>query len=136
MPKTLRFKCPKCGNVSDSPLGAPCRKCNTILTDCGGSYLQIYRMGSPLGIAGGFGIYLNNQPYGYIGNRQSVRIPLPYGTYQLHVAVGMNRRCEDLLVELTPDRPKAFVKVHMNPGFFSNKFVPEFAREEDMPPMD
>ena len=136
MPKTFRFKCPKCGDVSDSPAGAVCKKCNTVLQGTDGAYLQIYRMGSPIGFAGGFGIYINGQPYGFIGNRQSIRIPLPYGKYTLHFAAGLNRRCEDVLVELTPEQPKSFVKVHMRVGFWSNKFVPEFAREEDMPPMD
>ena len=136
MPKTLRFRCPKCGDVTDSPYGVPCRKCGTPLVGFGDSYIQIYRMGNFFGAASGMGIYINNLPFGSIGNRQSIMIPLPYGSYNLHFVQGISRRCEDLVVHLTPENPHGFVKVHMRPGVFSNTYVPEFARPEEMPPMD
>ncbi len=136
MPKTLRFRCPKCGDVTDSPYGVPCRKCGTPLVGFGNSYIQIYRMGNFLGAGAGMGLYINGLDFGALGNRQSIMIPLPLGSYNLHFVMGMSRRCEDIVVNLTPENPQSFVKVHMVPGFWVNKFVPEIVRPEEMPPMD
>ena len=95
--------------------------------------ISIYRKGSPLGIAGGFGLYLNGEPYGHIGNRETVKIPVAFGTYTLHVAAGMNRKCTDLIINVTPENPLAYTKVWMKPGFWTNSFVIEPASAEEMP---
>ena len=128
---TIRTKCPNCKHVSDDETGV-CSKCATTF-EIPQSYLQIYRMGSPLGVAVGFGIYINGEPYGYVANKQSVKIPLPYGTYNLHFAQGMNRGGQDIVVNLTPESPEAYAKVYMKPGFWSNKLIAEAAKKEDMP---
>ena len=95
--------------------------------------LTLYRMGSPLGIAGGFGLYINGEPYGHIGNRETLFIPLPYGVHNLHVAVGMSRRCQDLVFQIHPQNRQCYAKVRIKPGFWTNSFVIEQCGPGDMP---
>ena len=131
-----RFKCPSCGTVKDLPLNSSCPNCNQpfILNNAG--YVQIYRMGSPIGVAVGYGIYINELPFGHIGNTESVRIPLPYGTYKFHFTCGMTRKCNDITVKLTPDEPTAYIKAHIKMGFWANEIIAERSTLEQMPPMD
>ena len=130
--KPLRVKC-ACGEVANAVPGNLCPKCRRPFEFPGDGLITLYRMGNFLGVAGGFGIYLNNEPMGYIGNRELIRIPVKYGTYNMHIAVGMNRKCTDLVMEITPHNRFAFAKVHMLPGFWSNHFVIETARPDEMP---
>ena len=116
----VRYKC-SCGHVINTEFGAYCEKCRQPLNIPEEGMLYFYRKGSPIGIAGGFGIYIDEQPYGYIGNKESLHIPLKYGTHRLHVACGMNRRCNDLIIEITPQ----------NRVFFA--FVLEVAQKDEMP---
>lgn len=132
----LRMKCPSCKHVDNLPAGAKCPSCGADMPAVGDSFIQIYRMGSPIGIAVGYGVYINGEPYGHVANKESIRIPLPFGTYNLHLTCGMTRRCKDLTVTLTEESPKAFVKAHIRPGFWTNTIVPEPAEEKDMPPLD
>ena len=132
MAKNLRTKC-ACGNVISAAPGSICPKCKRPLNFPVDGLISLYRKGSPLGIAGGFGIYLNGEPMGHIGNMETVHIPVKYGTYNLHVAVGMNRKCTDLVFHITPDNRRAFAKVWMRPGFWSNSFVLEPATASEMP---
>ena len=136
MPSSFRVKCPGCGKVADLPMGAPCPSCHAPMPPLPNSFIQIYRMGSPIGMAVGYGLYINGEPYGHIGNRQSICVPLPYGSYNLHFTCGMTRRCQDLVVLLTPETPAGFVKAHIRMGFWTNKIIAEPALPEDMPPMD
>lgn len=124
MTSKLRIKCPHCGNVANIAPGAPCPKCGQPLM-LPPSCIYLYRQGSFYGIAGGFGIYINGEPYGSIGNKELLCIPLPYGTYNLHCAVGMSRKCRDLVVNLSPQMPQAYTKVYIKPGFWANSFVIE-----------
>jgi hypothetical protein len=101
--------CPKCGKTLEG------------MDAC----VYLYRQGSPYGIAGGFGIYINGEAYGHIGNKETLCIPLAYGTYNLHCAVGMSRKCRDLQVTLSTDNPEAYAKVYIKPGFWTNSFVVE-----------
>ncbi len=130
--KPLRVKC-ACGEVSNAFPGNLCPKCRRELEIPTEGMIYLYRMGSPLGIAGGFGIYLNTEPYGYIGNRELLRIPVKFGTYSMHIAVGMNRKCTDLVFNITPENPYGYAKVHMRPGFISNHFIIEPSTPEEMP---
>lgn len=127
-----RVKC-SCGHVLDAAEGSLCPKCRKPIEIPQGGMIHLYRKGSPLGIAGGFGIYINNTPLGHIGNKQTVNIPVSYGTYTIHVAVGMNRKCTDLVVNITPENPIAYAKVYMKPGFWTNSFVIEPSTKEKMP---
>ena len=132
MANLFRVKC-SCGNVVNAAVGSVCSKCKQPLTFSPDGMISIYRKGSPLGIAGGFGLYLNGEPFGHIGNRETVKIPVAFGTYKLHVAAGMNRRCTDLIINVTPENPLAYAKVWMKPGFWTNSFVIEPASVEEMP---
>ena len=136
MSTLLRFKCPSCETVSDLPESGVCPNCKQPLSANEGGFVQVYRIGSPIGIAVGYGTYINGQPYGHIGNKESVRFPLPYGTYTFHFTCGMTRKCEDLTVTLSPENPEAFMKVHIVPGFWSNKIVAEAAAPSEMPEMN
>ena len=133
MSKLLRVKCPGCGEVFDVAANSNCPKCNNFVTIPGDGVLQLYRMGSPVGIAVGYGIYINGQPYGHLGNCESIRIPLPYGTYNIHCTCGMTRKCDDLVVNITPDNNHAYAKAHIKMGFWSNKLQVEAAKAEEMP---
>ncbi|MBE5804890.1 MAG: hypothetical protein E7316_10320 [Clostridiales bacterium] len=132
MAKLYRVKC-SCGNVINAAPGNVCPKCGQPLKFPEGGMISLYRKGSPLGVAGGFDIYINNEPFGHIGNRETVHIPVSYGTYNLHVAVGMSRRCTDLVVNVTPENRQAYAKVWMRPGFWTNSFVIEPATGDEMP---
>ena len=54
-----------------------------------------------------------------------LRFPLPYGTYTLHCAVGMSRKCKDMEITFTPDNKEVYAKVYIKPGFWANSFVIE-----------
>lgn len=126
MVKYLRVKCTNCQEISNIPVhNNTCPKCKNPIPVSGDACIYLYRQGSPYGVAGGFGIYINGAPYGHIGNKETVCMPLPYGTYNIHCAVGMSRSCKDLQVTLTPENRQAFTKVHICPGFWSNSFVIE-----------
>lgn len=128
----LRVKC-SCGEVTNTVPGGTCPKCKKPLDIPGDAVIRLYRKGSPYGIAGGFGIYINGEPMGHIGNKETVRIPVRYGTYTLHVAVGMSRKCNDYTVTLSPENRFANAKVWIKPGFWANSFVIEPATPDEMP---
>ena len=126
MAAKIRFKCPNCGEVANyHNAGEACAKCKQPLIDPCEGKIYVYRQGSPLGIASGFGLYFNNEPFGHIGNKELLCFPLKYGTYNIHCAAGMSRRCRDLLVTISPEAPNAYVKVFTKPGFWTNSFVVE-----------
>lgn len=126
MPAKVRIKCPNCQNVANLHEGEFfCNKCGAPSVVTNGGSIYLYRQGSPIGIAGGFGIYINGEPYGHIGNTELLRIPLPFGTYNLHVAAGLNRKCNDMTIILSPQCNVAYVKVSMKMGFWTNSFVLE-----------
>lgn len=127
----FRVKCPACGHVQDINGSAPC-KCGAQLAPAG-AQIKLYRMGSPIGIAIGFGVYIDNQPFGHIGNKETVVYSLPFGTHNIHVTAGASRRCTDMTVTLTPQAPLGCIKAHIKPGFLSNTVVLEPAAPQDMP---
>lgn len=132
MARIFRMKCPNCGNVVNLTATSTC-KCGTLLPVEQPAAISLYRMGNFMGAANAFGIYLNEQPFGKIGNRESLTFPLPYGQYKLHIVCGMNRKCNDPIINLTPEDPHVCLKVHMNMGFFQNKFVIERVDPATMP---
>jgi|GEM_PF-700222 len=135
--KTVRIVCVSCGKATDftsngqSPV-CTCPKCNTD-NSINEGYLLIYRKGSPLGIAVGFGIYIDGKPSGLVANQQTVRIAVPYGTHILHVASGMNRKCNDTQFVLSEADDTFACKVSMRPGALTNSFVIEPCDEADIP---
>ncbi|MBR4057186.1 MAG: hypothetical protein IKK00_03505 [Oscillospiraceae bacterium] len=127
MSAKIRIKCAHCGEASNvHSVYEPCPNCKQPLGIQEEGSIYIYRQGSAYGIAGGFGLYINQQPYGHIGNKELLRIPVKYGTYNIHSAVGMSRKCRDLQVSITPENPVAYTKVYIKPGFWTNSFVVEY----------
>ncbi len=127
MAAKIRIKCPICGKAENiTHNGAICPSCKNPVSFPPQGCIYIYRQGSPYGIAGGFGLFLNTVPYGYIGNKELLCIPLPFGTYNIHSAVGMSRKCQDLQVTITPQNPVVYTKVYIKPGFWGNSFVVEY----------
>ena len=127
MAAKLRVKCPHCGDAENAfSVNDVCPKCKQPygLSDEGSIYIN--RQGSVYGVAGSFGIYINEQPFGYIGNKELLRIPVKFGTYTIHSAVGMSRKCRDLTVTVTPENPAVYTKVYIKPGFWANSFVVEY----------
>lgn len=123
MSAKIRIKCPHCNEaINMKPDNCVCPECHKPVTPSPEGAIYLYRQGSFYGIAGGFGIYINGEPYGYIANKELLCLPLPYGTYTLHCAVGMNRDCEDVTITLAPESRISYQKVYMTPGFWSNKF--------------
>ncbi len=126
MSAKIRIKCPHCSEANNvHTINDACPKCRKPLNVVEEGNIYIYRQGSPLGVAGGFGLFLNGQPYGHIANKELIRIPVKFGTYNIHSAVGMNRKCRDLAVTISPENPVAYAKVYMKAGFWSNSFVVE-----------
>ena len=127
MTAKIRVKCPYCGEVANvHSVNDFCPKCRKQLGTPDEGSIYIYRQGSAYGIAGGFGLYINGEPYGYIGNRELLRLPVKYGTYNIHSAVGVSRKCRDLQVTITPETPAVYTKVYIKPGFWTNSFVVEY----------
>lgn len=127
-----RVKC-SCGQVYDIAADSVCKKCNKELITSTGGILQIYRMGSPIGIAAGYGLYIDGKPMGHLANKQSVQIPLALGTHTIHCTCGMTRKCIDLTFTLSAEAPVVYAKAHIVPGFWTNKIVVEEAGAEEMP---
>ena len=135
MSKYFRVKCSSCGEVCNALENAPCPKCGKPIEIPTEGMIQIYRMGHPVGVATGYGIYMNSVPMGYIANKESIRIPVKYGQYKLHMTCGMTRRCNDVLVTVSPEWPKVYLKARIKPGFWRNTILIEQANPEDMPPL-
>lgn len=134
MSQLLRIKCPSCGNVVDvATTGSPCAKCGNALNLPEEGMIQIYRMGSPLGVAVGMGIYINENPLGHLANAESIRIPVPYGHYKVHMTHGMNRKCKDVEVDVSPAERIVYIKAHLKMGLISNTVVLEQVSGDTMP---
>ena len=127
-----RVRCSRCGNVTDINTDIPCPQCGNQLAPMGGE-IKLYRMGSPLGVAIGLGVYIDGQPCGHIGNKETVSYTLPFGTHTVHMTAGMSRKCVDMTVTLSPQAPVGYLKAHIKPGFISNTIVIEPALPQDMP---
>lgn len=126
MAAKIRIKCERCGTVENvHSANTICPSCRSQIADPCEGKIYIYRQGSPYGVAGGFGLFLNNQPYGFIGNKELLCFPIKYGSYRIHCAVGMSRKCQDIVVNLSENNPVAYTKVYIKPGFWANSFVVE-----------
>ena len=132
MPR-FRVKCPACGEAINLPGSGPCPKCGAQIGVEQPARIRLYRMGNFVGIANAFGIYINEQPYGQIGNKETLTFPLPYGSYKMHIVCGMNRKCNDPVIELTPQDNDVCLKVHIKMGFIQNSFIIERAEPSTMP---
>lgn len=127
----LRIKCPKCGKIVDISAPTTC-SCGEQLGAFQGA-VQVYRMGNPLGMAVGFGVYINGQPWGHLGNTETVTYTLPFGTYTFHMTHGVSRKCKDITVTLSPETPVAYLKARIKPGVFTNTVIIEPSDPSAMP---
>ena len=134
MSKLFRIKCPSCQNVTDIPGNQKC-KCGADLVLPEDGVIQIYRKGSLFGCAVGFGIYLNGIPLGHLANKQSIRIPVPYGHYKLHMTHGFSRSCSDQEFDITPENRCAYFKGYLGMGFVSNTVGIDRVSADQMPPL-
>ncbi len=135
MSQLLRIKCPSCGQVVDVPGNGTCAKCSNPLILPEEGVIQMYRMGNPLGMAVGFGIYLNEIPMGHLANSESIRIPVSYGHYKVHMTHGMSRKGVDAEFDVTPQDRFIYLKAHIKPGFWANTVVVERVPGDQMPPI-
>ncbi len=129
----IRIKCPACGEVLNIQGDCLCSKCGAPLTCEGLGEIQMYRMGNPMGIAVGYGIYLNGEPMGHMANKELLHVMVPYGTYQIHFTCGATRKCEDATVTVSPENPIVYVKGSIQVGFWTNKLRATVVNAEDMP---
>lgn len=126
---TVRYYC-SCGNVFDgSEEQKVCPRCGKPLVKEG--FIQLYRMGNYMGCAVGMGIYIDNIPCGHIGNKQSVRIAVPYGPHKIHVTHTTTRSCNDPIFTVTPENPCIWCKAHFSKAGFAINV--EQATPESMP---
>lgn len=132
MAQNLRVRC-SCGEVADIFPGYICARCRQPIVVPQGGMLNLYRKPAVLGFAVGYGVYLNELPYGYVGMGEVARIPLPFGEYKLHIAATTNRKCTDMIITLTPDSPMVNLSVQLKMGAFVNKFILEPIAYEELP---
>ena len=128
----LRYKC-SCGKVFDANESPNCPACNKPVELVREGAIQIYRKGSPIGVAAGMGLYINGEAYGHIANTESIRLFLPYGSYNIHMTLGLTRHCEDIIVELSKDNPVAYLKAGIKMGFWRNTVKIEKSTKSEMP---
>ena len=133
MAKKFRVKCPQCKEVINLAGTGACPKCGTLIDVNMPGMIELYRMGNMMGAATGYGIYINDVPFGAIGNKESLCFPLPYGEYKMHIVCGMNRKCNDPVIKLTPEEKHVCLKVHMKMGFVQNSFILERVDPSTMP---
>ena len=128
----LRTKCPQCKTVQDIQGATQCTNCGNPLMPQAGT-ISVYRKGSPIGAAMGFGVYINDQPFGHIAATESVTFTLPYGTYKFHMTCGATRRCKDMMVTISPEFPTAYLRAAMKSGFWSNTILIDPMKPEEFP---
>lgn len=128
-----RYKC-SCGVVFDGESNSVnCPKCGAVNSTEGMGIIQIYRMGSPIGVAAGESIYIDKEAYGHIANTGTAKVVVPLGTHLLHCAIGMARKCTDLNITLTEEANICYIKSAIKAGFWTNKIVLTQCEEKDMP---
>lgn len=139
MSKLFRFKCPKCGTVQDVPGNGPCWKCNVMISLPEDGVIWIYRMAS---CGGKFGrsmeIYLNGIRLGCLKYDDFIRIPVPYGHYNVMLKF-LNYKMSKYKgigqeFDITPDNRIVYLKAaRVIPGYHTNTTILEPAAEEEMP---
>lgn len=131
-----RTRCPQCGNVQDSRFVDNCKQCGAQhqVDTVNNGFLQIYRMGHFSGSMAGEAIYLNGEGIGHVGNASSVIIELPPGSYNLHMAIGVCRNCEDIMVDIVPGQV-VYVKSQLKMGAIKNKILLHRVDASEMPPL-
>ncbi len=128
----LRIKCPQCGMVQDIEGAVPCSSCQTLLTPHPAT-VSVYRKGSPVGAMMGYGVYIDDQPFGHIAATESVTYSLPYGEHKFHMTCGATRRCKDMVVTLSPEFSAGYLRAAIKSGFWSNTILIDPVKPEEFP---
>ena len=116
------------GHITDTPeTQRACPKCSAPYP--AGGMIHLYRMGNMMGMAVGMGIYINGTPYGHLGNKQSIRIGLPYGQYTLHMTHTATRSCNDPVIPLSPENPYVCCKAYFSSAGFAITVAPALPGE-------
>lgn len=121
MNNQLRIKCPQCQKVQDITGPTVCQ-CGFHLEPQAGT-ITLYRKGSPVGSAVGAGVYINDVPFGHIAVTEKVTFSLPFGSHKFHMTMGMTRRCKDIVVNISPETPNAYIMGALKMGFWSNTII-------------
>lgn len=125
----VRYRCDG-GHVFDgSDSQTACPTCGAPLKK--GGFIQIYRMGNMMGCAVGMGIYIDSQPFGHLGNKESVRVSVPFGQHQVHLTHTATRASNMPVVTVTPEAPYAFCKASFAKAGFEINIAQ--ASPDDMP---
>ncbi|MCR4557376.1 MAG: hypothetical protein K5779_06105 [Saccharofermentans sp.] len=140
MSNLLRFKCPKCGTVQDVKGDAPCWKCHTLVTLPPDGVIQLYRMSSCMGIGSSMEIYINGILLGYLGFDETIRIPVPYGHYNVMMKFMdytlSKYKGIGLEFDITPTNRIVYLKAaRVIPGLGTNTVILEPATAEEMRPL-
>ena len=140
MSNLLRFKCPKCGKVQDVPGNGPCRKCGVMVTLPPDGVIQIYRMASCRGVTSKMEIYLNGIRLGFLGFDDIIRIPVPYGHYNVMLKFMDYKYNKNkgmgLEFDVTPNNRIVYLKAaRVIPGYMNNTVILEPATPEEMRPL-
>ncbi len=140
MSTLLRFKCPQCGKVQDVPGNGPCRKCGVMVTLPLDGVIQIYRMASCRGVTSKMEIYLNGIRLGFLGFDDIIRIPVPYGHYNVMLKFMDYKYNKNkgmgLEFDVTPYNRIVYLKAaRVIPGYMTNTVILEPATPEEMRPL-
>lgn len=134
----LVLKCPKCGTVQYVKGDGPCWKCHTMVVFPKDGVIQIYRMASCAGIGSSMEIYLNGILFGLVEFNEVIRIPVPYGHYNVMMKFmdyEMSKyKGTALEFDITPNNRIVYLKAaRVIPGFMTNTTILEPATAEEMP---
>lgn len=139
MSKLLRFKCPNCGKVQDVLGDGPCKVCKVMVKLPEDGVIQLYRMAS---CGGNFGrsmeVFINGIRLGTMKSENIIRIPVPYGHYQV-MAKFLDYKMSKykgigLEFDVTPENRIINLKAaRCLPGYMTNTVILEMASPEEMP---
>ena len=135
----LVLKCPKCGTVQYVKGDGPCWKCHTMVVFPKDGVIQIYRMASCKGVFGRYmEIYLNGILFGLVEFNEVIRIPVPYGHYNVMMKFmdyEMSKyKGTALEFDITPNNRIVYLKAaRVIPGYMTNTTILEPATAEEMP---
>ena len=134
----LVLKCPKCGTVQYVKGDGPCWKCHTMVVFPKDGVIQIYRMASCAGIGSSMEIYLNGILFGLLEFNEVIRIPVPYGHYNVMMKFmdyEMSKyKGTALEFDITPNNRIVYLKAaRVIPGYMTNTTILEPATAEEMP---
>jgi hypothetical protein len=126
-----RYRC-SCGHVYDNAgTSAACPKCKQENSTEGCGIAQIYRLGNYVGSLVKMGLYVDEEPYGYIANRGSIKLVIPYGEHQLSATLNRTKTPKPPVINLTPEQPEVYYKTAID--LFATEIAFKDADKDSMP---